>query len=425
MMDSRRRSNTLRNEEICRGLANAHSTDARRGSDNVPHSFDREHKRSFICKKGRRTGEHDIVFQKRGDDNKETPKYYLIELPLKDNRKEAEGKMDMKSEKTRLSCEWKLYTDGAVSSNGSGARLMLIDPEGKEYTYALRFEFKTTNNEAEYEALLAGLRIAQEMEIYLVSGLLPEDPKESKKVRVKALQYKLIRGSLYQRATLNGGWNYKVRILLAVNAQRCHKGPLPTALGGLKFLAIAIEHSTKWVEAKPLTTISGRHVERFVWKYVVCRFGVSRTISSKDEKHFREGIFADLCKGLKVKQSVSPVTEHMEIMNHIEKKLTRSQQGWVDDLAQAIIPIAENAVAKDDKGRTKEVTKKKEGKEVASIEEAYYQNKLRRKPAETLLAVVTNTSSSNFITSSSNDLEYFLQSSPAVETITSSSNLHK
>ncbi|GJS19530.1 reverse transcriptase domain-containing protein [Tanacetum coccineum] len=42
---------------------------------------------------------------------------------------------------------------------------MLINPEGKEYTYALRFGFKTTNNEAEYEALLAGLRIAQEMEI--------------------------------------------------------------------------------------------------------------------------------------------------------------------------------------------------------------------------------------------------------------------
>ncbi|GKA72717.1 reverse transcriptase domain-containing protein [Tanacetum coccineum] len=105
---------------------------------------------------------------------------------------------------------------------------------------------------------------------------------------------------------------------------------------------------------------------------------------------------------MKVTQSFSPVTEHMEIMNHIEKQLTRSQQGWVDDLAQvlwvhrtlprnsqketpfsltygskAIILIAKNAVAKDNKGRTKEVTKKKEGKEVASIEEAYYQNKLR------------------------------------------------
>nr|GFA01361.1 reverse transcriptase domain-containing protein [Tanacetum cinerariifolium] len=33
---------------------------------------------------------------------------------------------------------------------------------------------------------------------YLVSGLLPEDPKESRKIRVKAPQYKLIRGSLYR-----------------------------------------------------------------------------------------------------------------------------------------------------------------------------------------------------------------------------------
>nr|GEU63737.1 hypothetical protein [Tanacetum cinerariifolium] len=60
---------------------------------------------------------------------------------------------------------WRLYTDGASSSDGSGARLMLISPEGKEYTYALRFEFQATNNKAEYEALMAWLRIAQEMEI--------------------------------------------------------------------------------------------------------------------------------------------------------------------------------------------------------------------------------------------------------------------
>ncbi|GJT78430.1 putative reverse transcriptase domain-containing protein [Tanacetum coccineum] len=51
------------------------------------------------------------------------------------------------------------------SSDGSGAGLILVSIEGKEYTYALRFEFKTTNNEAEYEALLAGLRIATKMKI--------------------------------------------------------------------------------------------------------------------------------------------------------------------------------------------------------------------------------------------------------------------
>ncbi|XP_071713415.1 uncharacterized protein [Rutidosis leptorrhynchoides] len=61
--------------------------------------------------------------------------------------------------------EWKLYTDGASSSDGSGAGLMLVNLEGKEFTYALRFEFATTNNEAEYEALLAGLRMVKELKI--------------------------------------------------------------------------------------------------------------------------------------------------------------------------------------------------------------------------------------------------------------------
>ncbi|GKF45741.1 reverse transcriptase domain-containing protein, partial [Tanacetum coccineum] len=93
----------------------------------------------------------------------ETPKDYLIEVPLEDNKKETKEKADTKPTKT--SYEWKLFTDRAVSSDSSGTGLMLIDPEGKEYTYALRFRFETTNNEVEYEALLAGLRISQEMEI--------------------------------------------------------------------------------------------------------------------------------------------------------------------------------------------------------------------------------------------------------------------
>ncbi|GJS18932.1 reverse transcriptase domain-containing protein, partial [Tanacetum coccineum] len=124
---------------------------------------------------------------------------------------------------------------------------------------------------------------------------------------------------------------------------------------------------------------------------------------SKDEKHFQEGIFANLCKGLKVTQSFSPITKHMEIMNHIKKQLAQSQQEWVDDLAQilwvrktlprnsqketpfsltydseAIIIISENDVAKDDGGRLKEVYKRRGSKEIASIEEAYCRSKLRR-----------------------------------------------
>nr|GFA21953.1 protein NYNRIN-like [Tanacetum cinerariifolium] len=90
------------------------------------------------------------------------------------------------------------------------------------------------------------------------------------------------------------------------------------------------------VDVKPLTVINGRHAQRIVWEYVVCKFSVPQTINSKDEKHFQEGIFADICKGLKVTQSFFPITKHIEIMNHIVKQLARSQQGWVDDLAQVL-----------------------------------------------------------------------------------------
>nr|GEX27913.1 hypothetical protein [Tanacetum cinerariifolium] len=60
---------------------------------------------------------------------------------------------------------WTLFTDGASSRKGSGAGLVLIGASGIEYTYALRLTFPSTNNEAEYEALLAGLRIARQMNI--------------------------------------------------------------------------------------------------------------------------------------------------------------------------------------------------------------------------------------------------------------------
>ncbi|GJX37284.1 reverse transcriptase domain-containing protein [Tanacetum coccineum] len=51
---------------------------------------------------------------------------------------------------------WILFTDGSCV-DGSRAGLILTDPEGAEVTYALRFRVEATNNETEYEALIAGL----------------------------------------------------------------------------------------------------------------------------------------------------------------------------------------------------------------------------------------------------------------------------
>ncbi|GKG16802.1 reverse transcriptase domain-containing protein [Tanacetum coccineum] len=105
------------------------------------------------------------MFLRRNE--KETPANFLVEIPFEDNEKKEKPK-----EVPDSNSNWRLYTDRAYNSDGSRAGLMLIDPEGKEYTYALRFKFETMNNEVEYEALLAGLRIAQEMEIAKVAIFL-------------------------------------------------------------------------------------------------------------------------------------------------------------------------------------------------------------------------------------------------------------
>nr|GFB23874.1 reverse transcriptase domain-containing protein [Tanacetum cinerariifolium] len=55
---------------------------------------------------------------------------------------------------------WTLFTNGSSCVDGSGAGLILTNPEGVEFTDALRFQFTASNNEVEYEALVVGLRIA-------------------------------------------------------------------------------------------------------------------------------------------------------------------------------------------------------------------------------------------------------------------------
>jgi ribonuclease HI len=57
---------------------------------------------------------------------------------------------------------WTLYFDGSVIKTGAGAGLLFISPLGEHMRYTVRLHFPTSNNMAEYEALLCGLRIAIE-----------------------------------------------------------------------------------------------------------------------------------------------------------------------------------------------------------------------------------------------------------------------
>jgi len=60
---------------------------------------------------------------------------------------------------------WILSVDGASNLRGSGAGIVLEGPEGVLIEQSLRFAFKASNNQAEYEALIAGMILAKEMGI--------------------------------------------------------------------------------------------------------------------------------------------------------------------------------------------------------------------------------------------------------------------
>ena len=72
------------------------------------------------------------------------------------------------TEATQLTSDlpiWRLSGDGAANAQGSGVGLILTYPDGIDIEYGLRFGFQASNNEAEYEAVIARLNLVHSMEV--------------------------------------------------------------------------------------------------------------------------------------------------------------------------------------------------------------------------------------------------------------------
>jgi hypothetical protein len=72
-------------------------------------------------------------------------------------------------------------------------------------------------------------------------------------------------------------------------------GPLPPAQGNLKYVVVAVEYFSKWIEAKPLATITSAVVPKFFWQNIVCRFGVPKAITVDNGAQFHVETFKDFC----------------------------------------------------------------------------------------------------------------------------------
>ena len=190
---------------------------------------------------------------------------------------------------------------------------------------------------------------------YLVEGLLPNDPKEASKIRLKSAMFTIHRGTLYKRGfftpilkciargdvdyvlrevhegvcgnhigaralagkVLRQGYYWPTMLRYATQLVRkckvCQEDvkishlpsePLTLVTSPLAFSAVGARHIgtsahwkgsmqirrrssgyfTKWAEAEPLATITEQKVRNFVWRAVICRFGILRALVSDNGK---------------------------------------------------------------------------------------------------------------------------------------------
>lgn len=123
-------------------------------------------------------------------------------------------------------------------------------------------------------------------------------------------------------------------------------GPFPAAAGGLKFLIVAIDYFTKWIEAKAVVNITGNQVKRFVWDNIVCRFGLPGEIISDNGKQFCDNPFKDWCAQLNITQHFASVkhpqtnglVEHANrsLGEGIKARLDRHKGKWVEELSHVL-----------------------------------------------------------------------------------------
>ncbi|XP_042437207.1 uncharacterized protein LOC122023191 [Zingiber officinale] len=333
---------------------------------------------------------------------------------------------------------WKIYVDGSANHQESGVGVLMISSQGDILQLAVRLNFRATNNEAEYEALLAGLQAARHvgaarviiysysqivtqqivgnfmlngdklqvyreayekmreeftevtvtkiprleneradelakmasslttwvldrsmtqtfliaqidlqnnreaaidwqapMINYLRQSILPTDPEESRLIRKQAHAYVMIRDQLYKRSFsppllkclgieeadqalreihLGCCGNHKHQnlthrpiALLRTSIVSCPfdqwgmdiVGPFPMAPNQRRLLLVAVDYISKWVEAEALARITEDAVIQFLWKNILCRFGIPHKLVSEQWK--TEVVNREIVRGLKIK----------------------------------------------------------------------------------------------------------------------------
>jgi hypothetical protein len=124
-------------------------------------------------------------------------------------------------------------------------------------------------------------------------------------------------------------------------------GPLPPAQGNLKYVVVAVEYFSKWIEAKPLATITSATVQKFFWQNIVYRFGVPKAITVDNGTQFDPETFKTFCDQIGTKIHFASV-RHPESNRLVERAneiiitgimksiFNLPKRKWLDELVKVV-----------------------------------------------------------------------------------------
>jgi hypothetical protein len=82
---------------------------------------------------------------------------------------------------------------------------------------------------------------------------------------------------------------------------------------------VVVEYFSKWIEAKPLATITSVTVQNFFWQNIVCRFGVPKAITVDNRTQFDAETFKEFCEqiGTKFHLHRSDIRSQMDLLKEL------------------------------------------------------------------------------------------------------------
>ncbi|XP_062080160.1 uncharacterized protein LOC133784909 [Humulus lupulus] len=218
---------------------------------------------------------------------------------------------------------------------------------------------------------------------YLSTSELPPNPNDAKFLRLRAQRYSIINGTLY-RKSFNGPHLRCLRpseakkLLEEIHEGTCenhtggqslaHKpaqtlhsivapwtfakwgmdvvGELPKAAGGRRYAPVATDYFTKWVVAEAYVTVSKTDTMSFIWKHIICQFGIPWEIVVDNGTPFQNAKVQELCDTYKIKLSFASVTypqgngqaeaSNKVIFANIKKNLEDKKGAWAEELPKVL-----------------------------------------------------------------------------------------